>query len=79
MEIKKTVGNDVWERKNALEERMRVLKKIIVKVTHAVATTLHLLKDLEGDLPKEDPKMLFDFLVEDWANNLLGRKEAKKP
>lgn len=47
--------------------------------THASDTTLHLLKDQEGDLPKEDSKMLFDFLAKDWANILLGKKEAKKP
>ena len=61
-----------------LEERMCLFTKFMVKVTHATTTTLILLKDIEGDLPKEDYKMLFDFLVEDWANILLGRKEAKK-
>ena len=58
---------------------MRLLTKFNVKVTHVAVTTLHLLKDMEGDLPKEDSKMLFDFLAEDWENILLGRKEAKKP
>ena len=57
---------------------MRLLTKFTIKVTHAAATTLNLLKETEGDLPKEDSKMLFDFLAKDWANILLGRKEAKK-
>ena len=54
------------------------LDQVHVKVTHATATTLCLLKDVEGDLSKENIKMFFDFLEEDWANVLLGRKEAKK-
>lgn len=58
---------------------MCLLTKVIVKVTHVVATTLHLLKDQEGDLTKEDSRMLFDFLVEDWAKILLGGEDAKKP
>lgn len=58
---------------------MFLLTKFTITVTHATATTLNLLKDMEGDLPKEDTRMLFDFLAENWANILLGRKEAKKP
>ena len=58
---------------------MHLLTQFTVKVTHAAATTLKLLKDTEGDLPKEDSKMLFNFLAKYWANILLGRKEAKKP
>ena len=69
----------MWETIHALEERMCLLTKFAVKVTHVTATTLNLLKDIEGDLPKEDSKILFDFLVEDWENILLARKEAKKP
>ena len=72
-------GNEMWERIHALEERMCLLTKFTVKVIHVAATTLHLLKDQEGDLLKEDSKMLFDFLAEDWDNILLGRKDAKKP
>ena len=40
---------------------MHLQTKFIVKVTYAVATTLFLLKDVEGDLSKEDSKMLFNF------------------
>ena len=78
-EIEKMVDTKVWQRIHVLEERMHLLTKFIVKVTRVAATTLHLLKDMEGDFPKEDSKMLFDFLVEDWENILLGRKEAKQP
>ena len=57
---------------------MRLLTKFTVKVTHAATTTLCLLKDVDGDLSKEDSKIIFDFLAEYWTNVLLGRKEAKK-
>ena len=57
---------------------MYLLTKFMVKVTHAASTTLCLLKDVEGDLSKEDSKILFDFLVKDLVNIILGRKEAKK-
>ena len=66
-------------KKIALEERMFLLKKFNIKGIHVAATTLNLLKELERDMPKEDTKMLFEFLAEDWENILLGRKEAKKP
>ena len=71
-------GNEAWERIQALEKIMCLLTKFTIKVTHVAATTLCLLKDAEEDLSKEDSKMLFDFLVEDKVNILLGRKEAKK-
>ena len=72
-------GNELWERIYDLEERMCLLAKFTIKVMHVAATMLHLLKDQEGDLTNKDSRMLFDFLAEDWANILLGRKEAKKP
>ena len=77
--ITKKASSEGWETIHVLEERMHLLTKFTVKVTHAAATTLNLLKDSEGDLLKEDSKMLFDFLVKDLENILLGRKEAKKP
>ena len=57
---------------------MCLLTKFTVKVTHATTTTLYLPKDVDGDLSKEESKMIFDFLVEDWVNILLRRKEAMK-
>lgn len=57
---------------------MGLLTKLIVKVTHAKTTTLCLLREAKGDLPREDSKLLYDFLVEDWVNVLLGKKEFKK-
>lgn len=44
---------------------MGILTKFTIKVTHDVTTTLCLLKDAKGDLPREDSKLLFDFLAED--------------
>lgn len=79
VEIKKMADNDVWERIHVLEERMCLLTKFTVKVTHVATTMLHLLKDQEDDLLKEDSKLLFDFFAKDWVKILLGRKEAKKP
>lgn len=68
------------ERIHASKERVRLLSKFTIKVTHVVATTLHLLKDnQEEDLTHEDSRMLFNFLVEDWANILLKEKDEKKP
>ena len=71
-------GNEAWETIYALEERMTLLTKFTVKETYAKTTTLCLLKDDEGDLSKEDSKIIFDFLVEDWVNILLGSKVSKK-
>ena len=79
IEIMKMADCEVWKRIHALEERMRLLTKFTVKVTHVTTTILNLLKDTKGELLKEDPKMLFAFLVEDWENILLGRKKDKKP
>ena len=58
-------GNEAWKRIQMLEERIHLLPKFIVKVTHVATTTLYLIKDVEGDLYKEDSKILFDSLVED--------------
>lgn len=56
------------------------MSKFTIKVTHVVATTLHLLNDnQEEDLTHEDSGMLFNFLAEDWANILLKEKDEKKP
>lgn len=43
---------------------MCLLTKFMVKFTHAAATTLYLLKNADGDLSKEESKMLFYFLEE---------------
>ncbi len=51
MEITKKSDSEVWEIIHVLEDRMCLLKKFIVKVTHSTATTLNLIKDMEGDLP----------------------------
>lgn len=76
----KLANKELWERVYALEERVRILAKFTIKVTHVAATTLHLLKDnQDGDLTNEDARMLFDFLVDNWANILLKGKDEKKP
>lgn len=71
--------NELWERINALEERMCLLAKFIVKVSHASATKLHLLKNPEGDLTNEESIMLFDCLAKDQEKVLLKGEDAKKP
>ena len=61
----KLTDKELRERVHALEERVRLLAKFTIKVTHMGATTLRLLKDnQEGDLTHEDYKMLFDFLAD---------------
>lgn len=44
-ETLKMVDKDLRERVHALEERVRLLEKFTIKVTHVATTTLHLLKD----------------------------------
>lgn len=54
-EIFKMDDKELRERVHALEERVRLLAKLTIKVTHAAATTLHLLKDNhKGYLTHED-------------------------
>ena len=40
---------ELRERMQALEKRVNLLSKFTIKVTHAAATTLHLLKDNQED------------------------------
>ena len=40
---------ELRERMQGLEERVRLMSKFTIKVTHAAATTLHLLKDNEEE------------------------------
>lgn len=70
---------DLWELKNrcnAVEEGFSLFSKFTLKVTHAAATTLQLLVDAseEDNLGKEDSKLLYGFLAEDWARK---KKDVK--
>ena len=78
-EAQKLFDKELRERVYALEERVKLLAKFTIKVTHAATITLHPLKEnQEGDLTNEDSIMLFDFLAKDWANILLKGKDEKK-
>lgn len=63
-----------------LEEGFTLFSKFTLKVTHTAATTLQLLAhELEEEgLQKEDSKLLYNFLTEDWAKVLLIGKGKKK-
>ena len=69
------------KRVKALEEGFLTFSKFGLKVTHAPATTLQLLAQEKEDagLDMEDHKLLFKFLVDDWAQILLhARGKGKK-
>ena len=63
-----------------VEEGFSLFSKFTLKVTHAAATTLQLLANVleEDSLGKEDLKLVYGFLIKDWAKVLLDGNERKK-
>ena len=68
------------KRVKILEEGFFTFSKFSLKVTHAAATTLQLLAQEKEDarMDMEDHKLLFKFLVDDWAQILLVAKGKEK-
>lgn len=71
---------ELIDRCMAMEEGFNLFSKFTLKVMHMMATTLQLLANKleEENLGKEDTKLHYNFLTEDWVKVLVDGKGKKK-
>ena len=71
---------DLMDSYMEVEKGFNLFSMFIIKVTHVVATSIQLLANNleEENLGKEDRKLLYNFLTNDWDKVLMARKGKKK-
>ena len=69
-----------WKKRVKILEEGFYSSKFSLKITHVAATTLQLLAQEKDDtwMNMEENKLLYKFLVEDWAHVLIAGKGKEK-